>query len=230
MVEARPHVSAPAAVIFIASSRARRRMLRDRTGSSRRPHRSSNEARKSLLTGSDLGDVAEATWLGNIRILRRDRGPTARRVGDIPSAPLGAQAKGFLLEDRRQPLPLEPLGHIDRLPARVLLDRLPMPILAVHDDTVVYANPAFETMLGHPVGSLGGTGAGGLVDEDISGEGSVGLVLRRRAGELLGLQHSDGSLLNVVVSQPLLLRADEQVVLIGVQDVTERIWENDDEP
>jgi PAS domain S-box-containing protein len=105
-----------------------------------------------------------------------------------------------------------------------------MPIWAVHDDTVVYANPAFETMLGHPVGTLSGTPAGRLVDEDTKAEGSVGSALRRRAGELLGLRHSDGSLIKVVVSQPMLLRADEQVVLIGVQDVTEHIWESADNP
>jgi PAS domain S-box-containing protein len=145
-------------------------------------------------------------------------------------APMRARPEGCRLKDRRQSPPVEPLGHIDRLPARVLLDRLPMPILAVHKDTVVYANPAFETMLGHPVGSLGGTAAARLVDEDTRSEGSVGSTLRRRSGELLGLRHSEGSLIKVVVSQPMLLRADEQVVLIGVQDVTEHIWESAEEP
>ena len=42
------------------------------------------------------------------------------------------------------------VGYFDELSARVLLDRLPIPAIAVGDDGIVaFANPACQTMLGH---------------------------------------------------------------------------------
>jgi PAS domain S-box-containing protein len=129
------------------------------------------------------------------------------------------------VEERRQSPPAAPLGYIDRLPARILLNRLPVPMWAVHDGEVLYANRAFEEMLGHPAGSLDGTAAADLL-ADGTGDGvSVEMMLRERAGRLLGLRHADGSIAKVIVSSPMLRREDDTVTLVGVQDVTEYVWE-----
>ena len=54
-------------------------------------------------------------------------------------------------ERRRQPPPSTPDGYLHELPALILLDRLRTPMLATgHDGVLIYTNPAFATMLGHP--------------------------------------------------------------------------------
>jgi len=128
------------------------------------------------------------------------------------------------VEDRRQPPPSSPLGYIARLPAQILLDRLPVPIVAIHDGAVVYANRAFKEMLGCPADSLSGAAAD-LIHADTSAEMPAAVVLQEQAGQLVGLCHADGSIVKVIVSKPLLVRADDPVLLIGVQDVTQHLWE-----
>lgn len=127
------------------------------------------------------------------------------------------------MTDRRRPPPPTPLGYIDRLPARALLDRLPVPIWAVQDDTVIYANPAFADMLGRPAGRLTGADAAALLAYPESQ--STAMVVRQHAGALLGVNHVDGSVLKVIVSEPLLVRTDDPITLVGVQDVTTQLWE-----
>ena len=54
------------------------------------------------------------------------------------------------VERRRRPSPSSAEECLRALPALVLLDRLPVPMLATGlDGVVVYTNPAFATMLGH---------------------------------------------------------------------------------
>jgi len=129
------------------------------------------------------------------------------------------------VKERRQPPPPEPLGYIDRLPVRILLDRLTVPMWAVLDDEVLYVNRAFEEMLGHPVGSLSGALAAKLIDDDTTERMSTAMVLRERAGALMGLRHADGSIVKVIVSPPMTMRSDDPVILTGVQDITEYVWE-----
>jgi PAS domain-containing protein len=53
-------------------------------------------------------------------------------------------------ERRRRPSRRSPEEYLRALPALILLDRLPIPMLATGlDGLVVYTNPAFATMLGH---------------------------------------------------------------------------------
>jgi PAS domain S-box-containing protein len=129
------------------------------------------------------------------------------------------------VEDRRKPPPPTLLGYIDHLPSRVLLNRLPVPIWAIQDNTILYANRAFEDMLGSPSDSLTGAAAADLIADHVGDAGSAGAMLRQRAGALLNLHHADGSVVTVIVSQPMLMRANDPVTLVGVQDVTEHLWE-----
>lgn len=131
------------------------------------------------------------------------------------------------MKERRRPPPAEPLGYIDRLPARVLLDRLPVPMWAVRHEQVVYANRAFEEMLGHPVDGLGGAIAVDLIDGETVEGRSLAVILRDWAGQLLGLRHVDGSIVKVIVSPPMLMRSDDPVILTAVLDVTQHLWEEE---
>ncbi len=96
---------------------------------------------------------------------------------------------------------------------------------AIQDNTILYANRAFEDMLGRPSDSLTGAHAADLIADHLGDPGPVGAMLRYRAGALLNLYHADGSVVTVIVSQPMLMRADDPVTLVGVQDVTEHLWE-----
>src|SRR3546814_17079717 len=47
--------------------------------------------------------------------------------------------------------PQSPIADLEQMPALILLDRLPVPVMAVHrDGSIVFANPSFADMLGYP--------------------------------------------------------------------------------
>jgi hypothetical protein len=112
------------------------------------------------------------------------------------------------------------------MPARVVLDRLSVPIFAVHDDTVLYANRAFELMMGHPDGSLNGCRGTELVDGDDSVEHGSSF-LRTGADGLSHLRHADGGCLKVILNSLMdLVHGDGLITLVSVQDVSEQLWES----
>jgi PAS domain-containing protein len=52
---------------------------------------------------------------------------------------------------RHRPAGQSPMDILRQLPALVVLQRMPVPVLAVGDDgTILFANAAFGQMLGHP--------------------------------------------------------------------------------
>jgi PAS domain-containing protein len=52
---------------------------------------------------------------------------------------------------RHRPAGQSPMDILRQLPALVVLQRMPVPVLAVGDDgTILFANAAFSQMLGHP--------------------------------------------------------------------------------
>ena len=56
-------------------------------------------------------------------------------------------------QERRhhRPAGQSPMDILRQLPALVVLQRMPVPVLAVGDDgTILFANAAFSQMLGHP--------------------------------------------------------------------------------
>ncbi|MFD7006977.1 MULTISPECIES: PAS domain-containing protein [Rhodococcus] len=136
---------------------------------------------------------------------------------------MSAQAE---YEERRRPTPETPLGYLEQLPALVLLERLPVPVLAVENDgTVVHANSAFEEMLGHPVASLRGRPVSEFLDLDDAPAGADAVEhLRESATTPVDLAHQDGSRVRALVSRPILRRQDDPVTLVCFHDVTEQLW------
>jgi PAS domain-containing protein len=130
-------------------------------------------------------------------------------------------------ERRRRPPPRSPDNYLRALPASVLLDRLPVPMLATGlDGTVVYNNPAFATMLGHgPDVTLSGYGLPALLDGH-STTPSADCVARLRAASnvIVDWLHSEGFPVRSVISETLFFRATDEVLLFGVTDLTELIW------
>ena len=128
--------------------------------------------------------------------------------------------------DRRRPDPDSVREFLERLPALVLLQRLPVPALATDEDgVIVHANPALERMLGYDDRELHGRSITEFVAPDTVTDGA-GAVARLHdfAGKVIDLTHRDGYQVRAAVSRSELRRQDEPITLVCFQDVTESLW------
>lgn len=119
-----------------------------------------------------------------------------------------------------------PLETLQQMPALVVLERLPVPVLAVGaDGTILFANEAFGAMVGFDVHDVLA-----MNYDDIFGtvpDASAVSVVRAHADLLVELRHSDGSTVRAKLSRSALLRGDDPVALATFQDLTERLWEDE---
>ena len=130
-------------------------------------------------------------------------------------------------ERRRQPLPSTPNGYLHELPALVLLDRLPTPILATGlDGVLTYTNPAFATMLGHPDATT-------LTEQELpallAGHSATEprdciAALRGVGTVVVDWLHAEGFPVRTLVSDALLVRATDPILLISITDISEVMW------
>lgn len=117
------------------------------------------------------------------------------------------------------------VGYLEELPALVLLDRLPIPMLAVSNDGVIaFANPACQAMLGYADTTLVGRALTEFLKVRLTTPAESVRVLRNAAGTTTDWAHRTNGVINVIVSQPLLLRADDPITLVGLTDVTDLLW------
>lgn len=132
---------------------------------------------------------------------------------------------GRLIERRRQGSPDDsPMDILTRLPALVVLERLPVPSLAMtREGIIVFANTAFANMVGYRQDALAGltfpdvfrtvpAAVFGLFDVDALSN----LVVE--------LKHCDGWTVRARVSKSAMMRRDDQFVLVTFQDMTELLW------
>jgi PAS domain-containing protein len=126
----------------------------------------------------------------------------------------------------------DPDGHLYELPALILLlDRLPTPVLATGlDGVLVYTNPAFATMLGHP-------GTTTLTEQPLptllAGHSATpprDCVTALRAGDTVVIDwlHAEGSPVRTLVSEALL--ETDRILLFSITDMTELMWNTPPEP
>jgi PAS domain S-box-containing protein len=119
-----------------------------------------------------------------------------------------------------------PLETLQQLPALVVLERLPVPVLALAEDgAILFANAAFGAMLGRPVDEVL-TMKFNEVFETPPEESAVSVV-RANADRLVALKHADGSTVRARLSRSALLRGDDPVALATFQDLTEQLWEDE---
>ena len=128
-------------------------------------------------------------------------------------------------ERRRRPHPESAMGYLEALPATVLLERLPVPVLAVHvDGTLLYANGAFEQLVGCDRSELVGKPIGGLFIGSDAETSPFGL-LRASVGQIVQLTHAvDGTIIRALVGESAFIRDDDPVVMVSFLDVTEELW------
>ena len=130
-------------------------------------------------------------------------------------------------ERRRRPPPSSSDDYLRALPASVLLDRIPVPMIAIGlDGVVVYHNPAFATMLGHgPDIALAGYGLPALLDGySATPPPDCVTALRTANSVIVDWHHAEGFPVRSVISESLYIRATDQILLFGVTDLTELLW------
>jgi PAS domain S-box-containing protein len=116
------------------------------------------------------------------------------------------------------------MALLSELPALVLLERFPVPVLAIAEDgSVIFANGAFGEMVGRSVDEVTAS-TFRKVFHSVPTDESVLSVLRAHAGLVVELRHRDGSVVRARMSKSALLRGDDPVALATFQDVTERLW------
>lgn len=107
---------------------------------------------------------------------------------------------------------------------------MPTPTLAIGlDGQLVYANPACATLLGHTdTRTLTEVPLPALLHGHADAPPHDCVAALKAAGSaVIAWCHARGFLVHTVVSQPLLLRADEPMLLISITDVTEWRWDHD---
>jgi PAS domain-containing protein len=131
-------------------------------------------------------------------------------------------------EFRRRPPTGTPEAHLHELPALVLLDRLAIPMLAVRlDGVVVYTNPALATMLGHHPNTVALIGR--PLSELLAGRSATPALdcvaeLRATGTMVVDWLHAEGFAVRSVISETVFVRATDQILLIGITDITELMW------
>lgn len=131
------------------------------------------------------------------------------------------------IADRRRARPASqsPLQMLAAFPPLVLLERLPVAVLAVQDDgTIVYSNDAFATMVGRCRTALTTMTLTTLLPSVPVGPSGVVAALRKRAGSVVEIQHAEGWAMSVLMSGSALLRHDDQVALTTFVDISEQLW------
>ena len=113
------------------------------------------------------------------------------------------------------------------LPALVVLERIPVPVLAIgHDGDILFTNTAFAEMVGcepEEVLSLRFHEVFHRVPESES----LLSVVHALANMVVELAHKDGSVVRALMSKSAALRADDQFALATFQDLTEQLWEDE---
>lgn len=132
-----------------------------------------------------------------------------------------------MIENRLRPSPSTRIGYIEQIPALTLLDRLPMPIIAVglDDGAVVYTNPATADLLGYPdARSVNVQSLSSLMAAHAHARPSdcvAALNAAHTDGATIEWNHLGGFPIRTITSRFILVRDDDPVSLIGLVDVTE---------
>jgi len=130
-------------------------------------------------------------------------------------------------ERRRHSRPLSPLSLLAQLPALVVLQRFPVPTLAVDDrGAILFANQGFAELVGRDASSLTSMNLCDVLPGSAAEGRSVRETLRAHAGSLVQLRHADGFTITAKISESALLRSDDPLTLVAFDDVTENIWTN----
>lgn len=119
---------------------------------------------------------------------------------------------------------LSPVDTLKQLPALVVLERIPIPVLAIaNDGALVFANSAFSEMVGRIREDVMSMKFDEIFHLPLTEESAVSVV-QSLANEVVELAHDDGSSVRALMSRSALIRADDDIALATFQDLTEQLW------
>jgi PAS domain S-box-containing protein len=118
-----------------------------------------------------------------------------------------------------------PITILKQLPALVVLERIPVPVLAIaRDGTVLFANTAFSDMVGRAPKEVLSLKFDDIFFHLTPTTESPLSVVQALANEVVELAHQDGSSVRALMSKSALIRADDDIALATFQDLTEQLW------
>ena len=112
---------------------------------------------------------------------------------------------------------------LKQLPAVVVLERIPVPVLAIAQGTVLFANTAFSEMVGRASEDVLSLKFDEIFHLAPSTESPVSVV-QALANMVVELAHQDGSSVRALMSRSALIRSDDDIALATFQDLTEQLW------
>jgi PAS domain S-box-containing protein len=116
------------------------------------------------------------------------------------------------------------MATLKQLPALVVLERIPVPVLAIaNDGALVFANSAFSEMVGREPADVVSLNFEEIFHLPLTTESAV-TVVQSLANEVVELAHRDGSSVRALMSRSALIRADDDIALATFQDLTEQLW------
>jgi PAS domain S-box-containing protein len=116
------------------------------------------------------------------------------------------------------------MDTLKEMPALVVLERFPVPVLAIGEDGVIlFANTAFGEMLGYSREAVLALKFDEIF-KTLPADRSAVSVVRAHANVIVELAHEDGSTVRARMSKSALIRTDDPVALAAFQDLTEQLW------
>jgi PAS domain S-box-containing protein len=116
------------------------------------------------------------------------------------------------------------MALLEELPALVVLERLPVPVIAIAEDgSILFANTSFAEMVGRTPKAVKALQFGQIFHTMPTDESAVSAV-RAHADLIVELVHDDSSIVRARMSKSALLRGDDPVALATFQDLTEQLW------
>ena len=128
--------------------------------------------------------------------------------------------------ERRSPRPPDqlPIDELHRMPALVILERLPAPALAVDRlGTILFANGSFCDMVGYSPEELLSINFEDIFYRLPADDRWVALV-GTGAKRLVELRHKGGHSVWASMSKSAMRRCDDTVALVTFHDRTEEMW------
>jgi PAS domain S-box-containing protein len=121
---------------------------------------------------------------------------------------------------------LSPIEALKQLPALVVLERIPVPVLAIgHDGSILFTNTAFSAMVGYEPDEVLSLRFEQIFHEAPASESLLSTV-HALANMVVKLAHKDGSVVRALMSRSAVMRADDQFAIAVFQDLTEQLWED----
>ena len=117
-----------------------------------------------------------------------------------------------------------PTDTLRQLPAVVVLERLPVPTLAMAlDGIILFANTAFAEMVGYEQDELAGLASPEIFHTAPAGVAALSGV-DAVANLVVELRHREGWTVRARMSKSALMRRDDPIMLVTFDNLTEQLW------